>query len=518
MFAKRFWVVLLVMITALASASLACQRLAEPVTQSVQPGATATLSFRNPSPTATLNPLIPPTRIPGAPYYTPTPDLPHPLPTPRSEAVNYVVQAGDSLALIAQRFGVSYQMIVEANQIENPNLIDVGLQLVIPPPDPDQARPDFKIVPDSELVYGPFSAFFDIPGFIASQGGYLSTYQEEIDEETTWSGAEIIRRVATDYSVNPRLLLAILEYQSGWVTQNLPAEDTEQTLLDYPLGLLDPNRKGLYHQLTFTANELNRGYYIWRAGGLATWVLADGDVLLPSPLVNAGTAGVQNFFSKILGRDEWEQAILENGLFATYVQLFGYPFDYALEPLVPDALSQPALQLPFEPGVSWAFTGGPHGGWGDGSAWAALDFAPPGDVLGCVESDAWVVAMADGPVVRSADGAVVQDLDHDGLEQTGWTVLYMHIESRDRVKTGVYLKAGDKIGHPSCEGGVSTGTHVHLARRYNGEWIPADTTLPFVMDGWVSAGAGQEYDGYLIRNGKSIEAWNGRSEANQIQK
>jgi murein DD-endopeptidase MepM/ murein hydrolase activator NlpD len=168
--------------------------------------------------------------------------------------------------------------------------------------------------------------------------------------------------------------------------------------------------------------------------------------------------------------------------------------------------------------VSWAFTGGPHGGWGDGSAWAALDFAPPGDVLGCVESDAWVVAMADGPVVRSADGAVVQDLDHDGLEQTGWTVLYMHIESRDRVKTGVYLKAGDKIGHPSCEGGVSTGTHVHLARRYNGEWIPADTTLPFVMDGWVSAGAGQEYDGYLIRNGKSIEAWNGRSEANQIQK
>ena len=25
------------------------------------------------------------------------------------------------------------------------------------------------------------------------------------------------------------------------------------------------------------------------------------------------------------------------------------------------------------------------------------------------------------------------------------------------------LAAGDPIGHPSCEGGVATGTHVHLA-------------------------------------------------------
>jgi LasA protease len=97
-------------------------------------------------------------------------------------------------------------------------------------------------------------------------------------------------------------------------------------------------------------------------------------------------------------------------------------------------------------------------------------------------------------------------------------VLYMHIETRDRVQPGTRLQAGEHIGHPSCEGGVSTGTHVHLARRYNGEWIPADQFIPFNLDGWISSGTGTEYDGYLTRNGVSIEAYAGRSANNGIER
>jgi len=114
----------------------------------------------------------------------------------------------------------------------------------------------------------------------------------------------------------------------------------------------------------------------------------------------------------------------------------------------------------------------------------------------------------------------VQDLDGDGIEQTGWTVLYLHIDQYQRVQEGTYLRAGERLGHPSCEGGYSTGTHLHLARRYNGEWIPADQAAwSFVLDGWSSTGTGVEYDGFLTRDdGQSIEAWNGRFDVNQISR
>ena len=136
--------------------------------------------------------------------------------------------------------------------------------------------------------------------------------------------------------------------------------------------------------------------------------------------------------------------------------------------------------------------------------------------MGCVLSDAWVAAVAGGPVVQSENGMVVQDLDGDGFEQTGWVVLYLHIDSYQRTAVGATLKPGDRLGHPSCEGGYSNGTHVHLARRYNGEWVSADGALPFVLDGWVSEGAGVYYDGYLRQNNQVIEAWNGNRSENQI--
>jgi len=120
--------------------------------------------------------------------------------------------------------------------------------------------------------------------------------------------------------------------------------------------------------------------------------------------------------------------------------------------------------------------------------------------------------------VRADNGAVVQDLDGDGYEQTGWTVLYMHVATDGRVETGQMVQAGDRIGHPSCEGGYATATHLHLARRYNGQWIHASGALPFVLDGWVSTSSGVLYDGVLQRDGISVEACECRDPANMLQR
>jgi LysM repeat protein len=449
--------------------------------------------------------LIPTERPVNSPYLTPTPDAPHAVPTLRSQTVQYIVQSGDTLASVAQTYNLDLSLLASTNHLSNTDWLQVGQNLTIPAPQPTIDPSDFKIIPDSELVYGPVSSTLDVAAFVQAQGGYLSRYSEEYGG-VTMSGAQIIATLAKEYSVNPRLLLALLEYQSGWVTQTQPP----QTIITYPLGMVDAARKGLYRQLSWAANQLNRGFYLWGVNALASSQLSDGNLVTFPASLNAGTVSVQRLFALVDDAASWSNAVSENGLYATFARFFGLPFDLSVEPLLPAELSQPTLQLPFEKGDVWSLTGGPHSAWGDGAAWAALDFAPPGTSYGCYSTNIWEVAVADGIIVRSQNGEVVLDLDGDGLEQTGWTILYMHVASADRVALGTNVKAGDHIGHPSCEGGVSNGTHLHLARRYNGVWIAADGNLPFVMDNWVSAGSGVEYDGTLTRGGQTVTAWDGR--------
>jgi len=466
-----------------------------------------------PTPTRVPLNMAIPTRHSDFSFQTPTPDDPHPLPPPRDYVDQYTVQAGDTLGKIAQAYNIPLDKLMQVNGLNESSILTVGMVLNIPPVSTDAATGSgFKIIPDSELIYGPASIAFDLDAYLKTRNGYLSNYVQEVNGEYL-SSAEIIMRVAQNYSVNPRLLVALIEYRSGWVTNPLPEN------IDYPLGNYEAYYAGLYRQMAWAADNLNRGYYLWRANALSTTPLADATYVPMNPTINAGTAGVQYFFSRFNDRATWDKDVSQLGFFETYFQLFGFPFDYDIPNLIPYGLIQPPMRLPFADGVTWSYTGGPHGGWDGGSAWAALDFAPPGEGGGCVISDAWVVAVADGYIVRAKDGAVIQDLDNDGYEQTGWDVLYMHVSSQDRVQPGTYIFAGQNIGHPSCEGGISNATHLHLARKYNGEWISADGNNPFILDGWVSSGDGTEYSGYLTRGTTVLTAEEGVFEGvNQISR
>ena len=449
---------------------------------------------------------------------TPTPDAPHEtaVTSNGTTTTTHTVGVGETLGYISQLYGTTIDQLQELNQLDNSNLLFAGQTLLIPS-SANQVGSDFKIIPDSELVYGPAAAGFDVRHFAELYGGYLLNYQESVENQPL-AGPEIASLVAHRFSVNPRLLLAALEYRAGWITQ--PDGVVEQ----FPLGYRASNEPGLYAQLSWAANELNWGFYGRSEGGLNTFTLTDGTRLGYAPTINNGTAGVQ----KWLGAHDnatyttWLQETGPDGFWATYNQLFGNPFVYTVDPLWPANLSQPNLQLPWNNGETWYFTGGPHGGWAAGSAWAALDFAPPADQLGCIQSDSWVTAMADGIVSRSDFGAVVVDLatadsPSDSFAGTGWAITYMHLEPRDRITVGTPVQTGDRLGHPSCEGGFSNGTHLHVTRTYNGRWVAADGEIPFNMAGWISQGLGSEYDGLLLRGTISREACVCRDEINAIE-
>jgi len=345
---------------------------------------------------------------------------------------------------------------------------------------------------------------------VAGHPGWLGGYTDyAFDGKRT--GAQIVDIVATNYSVSPRLLLALLEYQDRALSlPNLPEESSQ-----YPLGNHNYQYKGLYMQVVWAANLLNNAYYEWRDGLLLEFDHLDGRIERIDPWQNAATAALQYYFSRLVDGDSYAIAISQDGLAQTYQALFGDPWQ-SVTPHIPGSLAQPTLSLPFLPGLTWAFSGGPHTGFGVGEPLAAIDFAPGASSAGCVPTDKFTTAVAPGVVVRSDDAAVVLDLDGDGDERTGWDVFYFHIETKDRVPVGTQLNTGDPIGHPSCEGGVATGTHVHIARKYNGEWIPADGIVPYNLGGWVAHKGSAEYEGTLTKGGRTIIACTCADAASQI--
>jgi LysM repeat protein len=78
----------------------------------------------------------PPVLVEITPVNSPTPAPPSPTPGPVGAPVTYKIQPGDSLSSIAQKFGVTVDDIVKANNIENPNEIYAGQEIIIPPPKP----------------------------------------------------------------------------------------------------------------------------------------------------------------------------------------------------------------------------------------------------------------------------------------------------------------------------------------------------------------------------------------------
>jgi len=418
------------------------------------------------------------------------------------ELVDYTAQAGDTIPALAARFNTSVDEIYAANDFipRDAATMPPGMPMKIPIYYLPLWGSQFQIIPDHAFVYGPSVVGFNTSAFVTSQPGWINGVYTWAGRDNR-NGAQIVDYVAVNYSINPRLLLALLEYQAGALTR------IERPKARYLLGFEKTFYESMYLQLVGAANMLNDAYYRWRLGSLTEFELDDGSLVRPDPWQNAASVALQYYFSQMLSADDYRIAIGPEGLFATYSALFGDPWQDSVEHM-PGSLQQPPLRLPFPAEQTWTYTGGPHTGWGLGQPFSAVDFAPPTDKSGCfaVEEEFFAIAMADGIVVRSEFGLVVLDLDGDGDERTGWVLVYLHIATNGRAPTGRSLQAGDPVGYPSCEGGRVTGTHIHVSRKYNGEWIPADGPLAFNMEGWFAHNGAVAYAGTLTRGGLTVKA------------
>lgn len=419
---------------------------------------------------------------------------------------SYQIQSGDTLPALSMRFKVSQEEIME----KNPDLFSNEPNRTLPPGQKLRIEilpeltglPEIAILPDGDFVYGPELLEFDARAFANEAPGWLMEYVDNSSGNAV-SGIKILQQTADNYSISPKILLALVEYHlHGLSDPHIPST--------FSLGNSEPNRKSFGKQLSWAANALNNGYYGWREGVQTEFFDIAGAFIRPHPTSNAGSVAFQYYFSRFLSGKELDQALSPDGFQATYQNLFG-PIVVSQDQnniLIPENLQQPNLLLPLQHNVKWSFSGGPHSGWGVGYPYAAIDFAPPAEKAGCDPSPYFVTAAADGVVSWVVDGILSLDIDGDGSVRTGWNILYIHLSLDKQFHIGDSVQKGQALGHPSCLAGSSSGRNIHIARLYNGEWIPAGGSIPLNLGGWTAAYGEKEYKGYLTGSEKELRSSN----------
>jgi LysM repeat protein len=155
---SRMSTVVAVLLAVALMAALLALALGMGVLQFRPPGdGTAVLS---PSPTPLLSPTpaeaTPDPTVEPTPEVTPEPPSPQPTPDepgpPATPGGTHIVQPGESLFSIGLLYGVPYLEIAAANNLENPDLLRVGQELIIPVPNSVTPPPGVHVVQSGESI------------------------------------------------------------------------------------------------------------------------------------------------------------------------------------------------------------------------------------------------------------------------------------------------------------------------------------------------------------------------------
>jgi len=363
----------------------------------------------------------------------------------------------------------------------------------------EEPNPILPIISDGQFVYGPNVDGFELKRFLENKNSVLSEEQY----------LTVIDDLATYYSINPKVLLTIIEMQSGLVTKS---EYAQEDLKD-PIGYKDIN--GFTPEMQKITSTLFNSFYerYNKAGVQTSLILADGSVISIPDNINAGSFAIFMSFAELMDEQSWIKAIDKNSphsFWQTYTSLF--PGENLLDDsniLVPNATPpSDLLKLPYPCNDTWKFFQGPHP-W-NGSNYcntephSSLDFGPGNSCSSPIPSNEWITAAASGSVTVKCNGCMIV-IDHGN----GWETRYYHV-ANPSVSSGDTVNKDDRLGHPSCRptygescgscGGSASGSqHVHFAINLNGAYQSIDGTS---LEGWIVHDTGC-YEGYL-KKGSTI--------------
>jgi murein DD-endopeptidase MepM/ murein hydrolase activator NlpD len=340
---------------------------------------------------------------------------------------------------------------------------------------------------DDRLRYAPGWGTEQVRKFMASRPGALGQMSIWVGDQEV-PVADVITGQSLLYGVNPKVLLALIEFESGLVDNPNPSSEA----LDLALGYPDPATRGLDIQIRWGVRELFRG--MRDDGVIKTLLLRDGRTV-PVP---AGASMGDYAILRVVAQTGDEatlqrfQGLGEDSFVETYRRLFGEDPRQLLEDSSRLA-ERPFLVKPYEGDyeITTVFDHQSPFLNPDGSVISHTGLESVGLPSDPDGHNGWDFALDSGvPVVAAAGGTVIwAGGSNDGcgspalgviLEHgNGYQTLYWHFSQID-VTLGQQVAQGDVLGLAGATG-CSIGPHLHFEVHFRGRQVDPE--------GWCGAGA-----------------------------
>ncbi len=278
------------------------------------------------------------------------------------------------------------------------------------------------------------------------------------------------------YSINPQVLLTVLELTSGSVRRSrVPEQNEIANAFRYG------SRNSFISQIERLSEELVAAYYS----------NPSNSPLTDSP--NRSSYALRQVLSQ--ARNDQGRAPSEPEFVGTFSDLFGDPLAGSFlitsteaDPDDPNADADeaiPTFTLPWQSGVTWYYSGGPHCDWQEGCPpRAAVDFSPgPSTNYGCAWTSYSQVRPARSGYVIYAAYNLIKIHHSSNFFGSAWQTLYYHIRNIS-VTEEQWVTTGTLLGYPSCQAGSGSsanGVHQHFAFLKDGEFKTANGKY---LSGW----------------------------------
>ena len=357
------------------------------------------------------------------------------------------------------------------------------------------------LLADGQFVWGPNVGDFDVRAFLIERDSPLADYSGSV---VSWAGYT---------SVNPQVLLTLLELRHGLVTAIPPGADRAQ--VDGWAEQDSMDLASAFYDFLYTWGS-RRPQGEREPSGSPVVALADGGAVEISRQTNAGTYAIAAALAKTGEQATWSAQISPagGGSFAAVFDSF-FPDTDRLEDsnqinpadLPPDDF----FQLPFPLGATWSFNG-PHN-WNGGSdppPYSSMDFSstwphdPPFPLHHAVAAAGGTGTIL-SPNPFFSDQPCWVRIDHGG----GWTSSYYHMRNLGPPgDLGSLARNGalGTIGEEICNGGYASGAHVHFSLLYDGAYVDLEGIK---LSGWtVHVGPTPYTSGSLERDGQTLLPYN----------